>query len=261
VIEGANFTLKDEIAAYWTGRSETFDHDIGHRIADGEEARAWQALIGAALGELQGKRVLDLGCGTGEVSRMLRALGADVTGVDLSEAMLERARRKLGGPNHRAYLGDAETLPDRDGSYDAVVARHLVWTLTDAHAAFAAWHRVLRPGGRLLVIDGDWVRPPLLGRIKQKVAAWLGPPRAGRDIAAHARIQARVHYREGLRADRLRDDLAEAGFGGFAAHDVGRVYRAMLRSAPLAVRLRMTAPVRFALSAKRSPPLPAGEGA
>lgn len=195
---------------------------------------------------------------------MLRALGARVTGLDLSEAMLARARAKNGGPGppHRAYLGDAERLADPDAAYDAVVARHLAWTLPDAPAAFAEWLRVLRPGGRLLVVDGDWVTLTPLGRaerwLSERLAARAGATdatgaeaEAGRDPDAHAAILARVHYRAGLTASALRGDLARARFGAFAAHDVGRVYRATLAPAPLAARLRMTAPRRFALSAAR----------
>ncbi|WP_376087368.1 class I SAM-dependent methyltransferase [Roseomonas sp. CCTCC AB2023176] len=247
----ANYTLKDEIAAYWTERSATFDEDVAHRIPDGPVAEAWKALIRAGLGDLHGQRVLDLGCGTGEITRMLRALGAEVTGLDLSEAMLARARAKNGGPHHRAFLGDAESLPDRDATYDAVVTRHLVWTLPDAPAAFAEWHRVLRPGGRLLIVDGDFVSYTAIGRLKRAIAARLAPApsRPGADTAA--RIQSQVHYSAGLRPDALRADLARAGFAGFRDHPVGALYRIMLRDASLATRLRLSAPVRFAISAAR----------
>ena len=63
-----NFDLKEEIRDYWSKRSETFDLAFGHRIAPGPEADAWQKPIRDALGpEL--KRVLELACGTGEVTR------------------------------------------------------------------------------------------------------------------------------------------------------------------------------------------------
>ena len=248
---GANWTVKDEIAAYWSERSRNFDEDIAHRIGDGAPAAAWQAMIAAALGPLDGRRVLDLGCGTGEVSRMLRALGAEVTGLDLSEAMLARARAKLGAHRWRAFIGDAEALPDPDGSHDAVVTRHLVWTLPNAPAAFAAWARVLRPGGRLLVVDGDWVRPTPIGRVKSVIARWLSPTAPHKDEDVKARIQAQVHYRDGLRVRMLEQDLSRAGFHSFVRHDIAQVYRAQLAGAPLATRLRLTAPHRFALSATR----------
>lgn len=252
----ANYTLKDEIAAYWTARSATFDDDIAHSIPDGPVAEAWKRLITAALGPLVGKRVLDLGCGTGEVTRMLRALGADVTGLDLSDAMLARARAKnaptgKGDPRHRAFLGDAESLPDSDAVYDAVVARHLVWTLPDAPAALREWHRVLRPGGRVLIVDGDFVRIPPLGRLKRAIANRIAPAPARASADDAARIQSRVHYRDGLRAEQLRADLEAAGFRGVTPHDVTPLYRVMLRPAPLAQRLRLSAYHRFALSAAR----------
>ena len=128
----ANHSLKDDIRAYWSKRAETFDNSTGHRIEDSAEAPAWQALFTQALGPLAGKRVLDLACGTGEISRMILALGADVTGVDFAEPMLERAQRKHKGAAFRGHLADVENLSlEADSAYDAVITRHLVWTLTD----------------------------------------------------------------------------------------------------------------------------------
>ena len=91
-------------------------------------------------------RLLDIGCGTGVQSASLRALGWQVTGVDISEDMLRRARER----DLEVIAAEATALPIEDASYDAVVS---LWTHTDFddfEAAVAEAARVLRPGGPLV---------------------------------------------------------------------------------------------------------------
>ena len=101
-------------------------------------------------GDLAGKRVLDIGCGTGAHMAILAAhFGCEVAGVDASEGMLAQARAKLPGVDFR--VGPAEQLPFADASFEAalmtMVAQHL-----DRPRAFAEARRVLQPGGRLLIV-------------------------------------------------------------------------------------------------------------
>jgi len=170
-----NQTIKDEIAQYWSARAASFDSSPGHGIAPGGERVAWSRLLQDRLGALAGQRVLELASGTGEFTGLLADAGADVTGLDLCEAMLARARPKLAAAGRRAslFLGDAEDTREPSGRYDAVVCRHLVWTLPDPARAAAEWLRVLRPGGRLLVVDGDWVPLPAWGRVRRTVGQVL----------------------------------------------------------------------------------------
>jgi len=133
-----NFDLKEEIRAYWSQRAAGFDAAPGHRIAEPDAAR-WRGLMEAALGPLAGRHILDLACGTGEISQVMVAAGAKVTGADFSEPMLELATAKLAGRDWRGRLVDVETLASLpDASFDGAVTRHLVWTLTDPAAAFRA---------------------------------------------------------------------------------------------------------------------------
>jgi SAM-dependent methyltransferase len=152
-----NFTLKDQIAEYWGTRSATFDEQPGHGIRSQAEIEAWAALFRAHLPD-GARDVLELASGTGEVTRVLRAMGLGVTGLDLAEPMIRRARMKHAdaGAAVRFLHGDAEHTLLPPASFDAVVCRHLVWTLPDPARAMRDWRRVLRPGGRVVIVDGDW---------------------------------------------------------------------------------------------------------
>ncbi len=102
--------------------------------------------------------VLDVGCGTGSLSLLLAADGHRVTGVDLAPRMVGRARAKLvaAGLTARFLVGDAGAPPLGDESFDVLLSRHLVWTLPEPERALRAWVRLLRPGGRLVLVEGRW---------------------------------------------------------------------------------------------------------
>ena len=118
----------------------------------------------AEVGALRGCRVLDVGCGPGSVLMQL-ARGFDVTGigVDASPKMIDVARREASGIDF--HVARAERLPFDDAAFDAVVSRLVIHHL-DRPRAFAEMHRVLRPGGRVVVTTTDpagfesfWMRP------------------------------------------------------------------------------------------------------
>lgn len=257
--DGANFSLKEEIRDYWSGRAATFDDSPSHKIDDRYGMPEWHRLLRQAFGvgpdrTLDGLKALDIACGTGEISRMLCGFGAEVTAIDFSETMLGRARAKLAGQSWTGILSDAEALQLlEDDSFDIAVTRHLVWTLTDPLAAFRDWRRVLKPGGQLLVVDGDWTaRKNWMHRLRHWLAARLdgGAPRGdGQDRARHEAILKQLYYREGLTADMLRTDLMAAGFTQFRTLPVRRLYGAGMRNASLASRLRLSGAHRFALVA------------
>jgi 2-polyprenyl-6-hydroxyphenyl methylase / 3-demethylubiquinone-9 3-methyltransferase len=101
------------------------------------------------LGHLDGRLVLDAGCGGGLVARELAAAGAGVVGVDRSLGSLGVARRAVGTP-FRPAQGRLERLPFADGSFDAVVAADVLEHLPDLPAAVQELARVLAPGGSFL---------------------------------------------------------------------------------------------------------------
>src|SRR5436305_2112416 len=136
----------------------------------------WRRLAAAAA-VTPGAAVLDAACGTGDLAIAdLKAGAAKVTGLDFSEQMLVRARRKE--PRIEWVQGDMLALPFEDGSFDAATVGFGVRNVADLERALAELRRVLRPGGRLAVLEitrprgalrpffGLWFERfvPLLGR-------------------------------------------------------------------------------------------------
>jgi ubiquinone/menaquinone biosynthesis C-methylase UbiE len=150
--------VKQQVATHWNRRAPSFDDDFGHSIRTPGERAAWDRILALVLEALPGLAALDVGCGTGFLALELAARGHQVVGVDFAPAMIEEARRKATarGLSVRFEEADAEQLPFAPGSFDLVISRHLLWTLPHPLAAIDEWIRVLRPGGRLAVVDGQF---------------------------------------------------------------------------------------------------------
>ena len=137
--------------------------------------------------------VLDVGCGTGEMTARLAAKypRARFTGVDLEEPHLVRARARCAefGSRTNFQTGDALALPFADASFDLVVCRHLVQAVPDARVVLSEIQRVLRPGGRMHVIAEDygmlWCHPTELDsdRFWQRI-----PPQYGAAVGCDLHV-------------------------------------------------------------------------
>jgi ubiquinone/menaquinone biosynthesis C-methylase UbiE len=165
---GRSDVVKQQVAAHWDRRAPTFDEDFGHSIRTPAERAAWDRILDLVLAGRGALECLDAGCGTGFLSFELAARGHRVTGVDFAPAMLAEARRKAAerSVSIRFEEADAEHLALPAGSFDLLISRHLLWTLPHPEAAIDEWIRVLRPGGRLAVVDGQFdagATPPPAG--------------------------------------------------------------------------------------------------
>jgi ubiquinone/menaquinone biosynthesis C-methylase UbiE len=113
-----------------------------------------------ALSACRGERILDIGSGpaflTADLARLVGP-GGRVCAVDASDAMLEVGRRRCASfPTVEFKRGDARNLPYPDGAFDAAVAVQVYLYVPELDAALAELHRVVRPGGRAVVMDTDW---------------------------------------------------------------------------------------------------------
>jgi SAM-dependent methyltransferase len=141
----------------WNTSASHYDEEPDHGLLDPLVRAAWRGLLLAALPPAPAV-IADLGCGTGSLSVLLAEEGYVVRGLDSAPAMLEvaAAKAEAAGVALDLTLADASTPSLDDGSVDVVLCRHVLWALPDPAEAVARWVRLLRPTGRLVLVEGFW---------------------------------------------------------------------------------------------------------
>ena len=154
---GSDTARLAEQRALWDAEAARFDEEPDHGLRDPAARAAWAALLARHLPEPPSD-VVDLGCGTGTLAVLLAGAGHRVRGTDLSPAMVDAARTKAAaaGVTVEVVEGDAGTPSYAAGSADVVLCRHVVWALPDPGRALARWRDLLRPDGRLVLVEGRW---------------------------------------------------------------------------------------------------------
>ena len=187
-------------------------YDLMNRLMTGGLDGRWRRMTVAAMRLQPGDRALDLGCGTGDLARdMLSAGAAEVVGVDIAAAMLAVGQRKL--PALDAVLADGRQLPFADECFAAAGTAFTARNIPDLGLALHEVWRVLRPGGRLVILD--LTRPPAsftarLFRLHTDVMVPRLGALVGGDAAAYRYLPQSVQ--RFLSAGELRESLLAAGF-------------------------------------------------
>lgn len=158
----------------WDAQASTFDDEPDHGLRAPIVRAAWADRLRAWLPE-RPCDLLDLGCGTGSLSLLAAERGHRVTGVDLSPAMVDLARAKLAGRDAVFLCGDAAAPPVSEQLFDVVLVRHVLWTLPDPARVLRHWRGLVRPGGRLVLVEGVWGTVSPVGIPADRLTALLAP--------------------------------------------------------------------------------------
>lgn len=187
--------------------------------------RAWKAYAVAVANVHAGDRVLDIAGGTGDLSEAFsKRVGPTglVVHTDINEAMLSKGRNRLidAGALLPTAICDAERLPFAAGSFDVVSVAFGLRNMTHKDRALSEMNRVLRPGGRLLVLEFSKIAPPL-----EKIYDWYSfkvLPQVGEWVTKDA--DSYRYLAESIRMHppqaELKAMLKEAGFGHVDIHNL-----------------------------------------
>ncbi|CAH8712830.1 methyltransferase domain-containing protein [Paenibacillus thiaminolyticus] len=213
--------MLQEISRYWTSGAAGYNKVVQAQFRSRRTVERWKALLQEGLSEHKPQRILDAGTGPGFFSLLLAEMGHHLTAVDASPGMVDTAARnfKAAGLDIQVYEGDAAHLErEEDESYDAVVSRDVVWTLPDPAGAYNEWFRVLGPGGRLLLFDGNYLYQKQRGLryLLRRAMAWMLILLTERRISTRAshdeRALERLPFVQAARPEADIEALEQAGF-------------------------------------------------
>jgi SAM-dependent methyltransferase len=257
--------LKRELTRAWDVHADSYDRTPRHGILHDDEWKAWRRLMAAVLGDpahsdMPRLRLLDVGTGTGLMALLASELGHEVTGLDLSERMLARARANGAdaGLAVEWVIGDAETITGARHRYDALLSRHLLWTLPHPARAMAAWRDAVRPGGLIVTIDGMVPARPWPVARAIELAQWIVERRNGSSHQYSDETSARLPLRIQRGTEAVVGLMRDAGLERIRVRrlrEVDRVERAHL--SPLE---RLADPWQRYLATARTPILVAEAG-
>jgi len=203
-------------------------YDLMNLIMTAGVWRAWQRAFRRRCGIPRGAGVLDVGCGTAELSLLLAGLiGPEgrVVGVDISPGMLEVASRKVLASRYAGritlLLGDALDLGFPESSFDAAASAFVLRNVADLDRALAEMARVVRPGGRVAILElshppASLIRRPFLfyfRRVLPLLGTWAA--KAGLPVAPYAWLPLSLETfpgAEGVAAAMVRAGMTEVAF-------------------------------------------------
>lgn len=145
---------------------------------------SFKDVIGQTLGDISRLKLVDIGCGSGSITRKLAQLGATVTGIDPNTAAIEQAQEEEGGPTYR--VAHAEELGLPDASCDIAFFSNSLHHVDDMAAALAQAYRIVCPGGRIAVLEPESHDPilPVMRFVDDETVLYEAAQKAVQALAA-----------------------------------------------------------------------------
>jgi len=196
-------------------------YDLNNRLHSFGRDQAWRRAAVRAAELREGQRALDMACGTGDLALLLaRATpAAEVVGGDFTPEMLDLARERNRHPKITYVHADALDLPFEDREFDALTIAFGIRNVTDPARALAEFRRVLKPGGRLVILEFATPPHPVVRALNRLYTAYIMPVTAGliaRDRTGAYRYLPRS-IETFLQPEAMRKALLDNGFHSVSA--------------------------------------------
>ncbi len=233
--------VKSRVGLYWDRRSQTYDRNVykSHDVAQ----QLWKSILKTEIRTDRNLNILDVGTGTGFLALLFAELGHKVTGIDISKCMLEKSRynaERLRLPVNFMH-GDAENLPFDDGSFDIVMNRYLLWTLPDPKIAVNEWSRVVKSGGKLILIDGRWHDPAIHMRLRRFLASIIVLMTENRNprmfTSYYATIKDQLPFFNGITPNDVVDLFTEVGLKKITVNNLEKLRDFETKNRPLPYKI------------------------
>ncbi len=248
--------LKETIRNFWNKSSPNYDTYFGHGLNYCEEKQAWLALLKEVVGTAPVK-ILDAGAGTGFLALLLAELGHEVTAVDLAEGMLNEGKKKAAALHLPVdwRLGDIEALEFQANTFDVVISRHVFWTLTDHRTALLEWKRVLREGGKVIIMDARWGNNGIMQGVRRNIRNLVKVLRGKEEwLKKYEQVRPLLACYGGVHPDLVAGQVTAAGFDQAVALWLHDIYHTEKRVMSWYFRLTANCCLRYMVTGQKAGP-------
>ena len=246
--------VKSVIGMYWDKRSQTYDENRYN--SQNEVRHFWKRILKDAIRTDESLKILDVGTGTGFLALLFAEMGHDVTGMDISRGMLEKAQHNADKLKLTVDFMhcDAENLPFEDETFDIVINRHLLWTLPSPKVTIDEWSRAVKSGGKIMLIDGRWYDPTLNMRLRRflgRIIAFMTEKRSPRMFMSYyANIRDQLPFFDGSASNNIVDLFTEAGLKNISVDNLEKLKQFENKNRSLAYRIANKPSLFLALGEK-----------
>ena len=246
--------VKRVVRLYWDKRSQTYDRTIYK--SQNEAQHFWKSLLKDAIRTDKNLNILDVGTGTGFLALLFAEMGHNVTGLDISERMLEKSRYNAGKLELSVDFmhGDAENLPFDDETFDIVINRYLLWTLPNPKTAVDEWSRVVKSGGKLMLIDGMWHDSAIQMRLRRFIGSIIVFSAENRNpwmfMSHYAKIKDKLPFFNGTTPNEVVDMFYEVGLKNILVNSLEELREFEKKSTALSYKIANRPSLFLALGEK-----------
>lgn len=246
--------MKETIERYWDWRSATYHNEFS--AIEEQERAVWRKALQTSLPDNHRMNVLDIGTGPGLMALTFAEMGHTVTAVDISSGMLNQAQKNARRLNLGISFmqGDAEALPYKDGHFDVIVSKYLIWTLPSPERFIAECNRLLSDRGALIAIDGMWYQKSGLDRVRDCVAQMIRCAE-GRDYSKtfeqyYGGIKKYLPLYNKNSPEMISSLFMNAGLSGVSVRYLNEFQDFQRKYAPIQYRIKNTNPVFMVIGKK-----------